>query len=163
MEIERKYLVNSLPASLSSYPCRKIQQAYLCTEPVVRIRREDDSYYLTYKSKGLMVRQEYNLPLTAESYSHLLSKADGNVISKVRFLIPLDSLNLTAELDLFEGAFLGLALVEVEFPNEEEARSFLPPLWFGRDVTFTGEFQNSRLSSMNQKEIASTLSEITVF
>ena len=41
MEIERKYLVNQLPQNLSSYPCLHLEQAYLCTEPVIRIRRED--------------------------------------------------------------------------------------------------------------------------
>ena len=64
MEIERKYLISCLPENLNSYPSHKIEQGYLCTQPVVRIRRQDDSYILTYKSKGLMVREEYNLPLT---------------------------------------------------------------------------------------------------
>ena len=57
MEIERKYLLDQLPENLTSYPCKKIEQGYLSTEPVVRIRRSDDEYYLTYKSKGLMVRE----------------------------------------------------------------------------------------------------------
>lgn len=30
----------------------------------------------------MMTREEYNLPLTAESYEHLLAKADGNIITK---------------------------------------------------------------------------------
>jgi len=34
----------------------------------------------------------------------------------------------------------------VEFPTEEEAMAFKAPEWFGRDVTFSGEFQNSRLA-----------------
>ena len=82
MEIERKFTVRTLPVNLDSYPCRIIEQAYLNTDPVVRIRREDDSYYLTYKGKGLLAREEYNLPLNEESYYHLREKADGNIISK---------------------------------------------------------------------------------
>ena len=59
MEIERKYLIKeeSLPQDLDCYPHLELEQAYLCTEPVVRIRKQDSSYYLTYKSKGLMVRR----------------------------------------------------------------------------------------------------------
>ena len=38
MEIERKFLVPALPENLSSYPCHLIEQAYLCTSPVVRGR-----------------------------------------------------------------------------------------------------------------------------
>ena len=63
MEIESKYLISCLPENLDSYSSHKIEQGYLCTQPVVRIRRQDDSYILTYKSKGLMVREEYNLSL----------------------------------------------------------------------------------------------------
>lgn len=53
MEIERKYLVQTLPDPLDSYPSHCIEQGYLCTAPVVRIRRQDEEYWLTYKSKGL--------------------------------------------------------------------------------------------------------------
>ena len=65
MEIERKFLIKKLPDNLNTYPFHLLEQAYLCTEPVVRVRRSDDTYTLTYKSKGLMSREEYNLPLTA--------------------------------------------------------------------------------------------------
>ena len=80
MEIERKFLIKkeNLPENLASYPCHRIEQGYLCTSPVVRIRRQDDDYFLTYKSKGLMSREEYNLPLTAEAYEHLKPKAPEN-------------------------------------------------------------------------------------
>lgn len=82
MEIERKFTITRLPDNLTSYPCHIIEQAYLNTDPVVRIRRQDDSYYMTYKGKGLLAREEYNLPLNEASYYHLLEKADGNIISK---------------------------------------------------------------------------------
>ena len=87
-EIERKYLIHTIPFDLKEYAFHDIEQGYLCTEPVVRIRKQDDTYYLTYKSKGLMVREEYNLPLTAEAYAHLREKADGKLITKRRYLIP---------------------------------------------------------------------------
>ena len=82
MEIERKYLVETCPFSLHDYPSHEIEQGYLNTEPVVRIRRYDDSYVLTYKSKGFLVREEYNLPLTKEAYEHLRTKIDGRLIQK---------------------------------------------------------------------------------
>ena len=82
MEIERKYLVSELPETLNNYPYRTIEQGYLNTDPVIRIRRDDEKYELTYKSKGLMTREEYNLPLTKEAYEHLLSKIDGRLIKK---------------------------------------------------------------------------------
>ena len=76
-----------LPEDLAQYPYMEMEQAYLCTEPVVRVRKEGEDYVLTYKSKGLMIREEYNLPLTKESYEHLLEKADGTVIKKTIYRI----------------------------------------------------------------------------
>ena len=146
MEIERKFLVPVLPENLASCPCHLIEQAYLCTSPVVRIRRQDDDFILTYKGSGMMAREEYNLPLKKESYEHLLPKADGIVITKKRYVLPLGTENLKAELDIFEGRHEGLRIVEVEFESEEQANRFTPPAWFGEDVTFDGRYHNSHLS-----------------
>ena len=39
MEIERKYLIKKLPEDLAQYPHMEMEQAYLFTEPVVRVRK----------------------------------------------------------------------------------------------------------------------------
>lgn len=145
MEIERKFTVKRLPGELSPYPCRVIEQAYLNTDPVIRIRRQDDEYYLTYKGKGLLSREEYNLPLNEQSYYHLLKKCDGHVISKKRFLIPCNDGHVI-ELDIFDPPFAPLVIAEVEFSSEEEARAFTPPDWFDADVTYDSAYHNSNLS-----------------
>lgn len=145
MEIERKYLINEVPDDLNIVRTREIEQGYLCTEPVVRIRRDNDKYELTYKSKGLMIREEYNLPLNKEAYEHLRAKIDGRLIAKTRYEIPLDD-RLIIELDVFHGELEPLILAEVEFPTEETAGAFIPPEWFGQDVTFSSEYHNSTLS-----------------
>lgn len=145
MEIERKFLVKSLPDNLESYEQKRIAQGYLSTNPVVRIRRSNDEYYLTYKGKGLMVREEYDLPLTAEAFEHMLPKIDGILIDKVRYLIPLEG-GYTAELDIFQGHLAPLRLVEVEFDSVEDANAFVAPDWFGDDVTNSGKYHNSNLS-----------------
>ena len=145
MEIERKYLLERLPEGLEQCARQEIEQGYLCREPVVRVRRQDQEYILTYKSKGLMVREEYNLPLTREAYLHLREKTDGLLITKTRYCIPLEG-GLTAELDVFGGAHEGLLLAEVEFPSQEEAEKFTPPDWFGQEVTFSTRYHNSNLS-----------------
>ena len=145
MEIERKYLIRRLPENLSQYQCKKIAQGYICTSPVVRIRKSDDEYYLTYKGKGRLAREEYNLPLTQEGYEHMLPKIDGRLIEKSRYLIPLDG-KLTAELDIFEGDLAPLIIVEVEFDSLDAANSFIPPEWFGEDVTESRKYHNSNLA-----------------
>ena len=149
MEIERKFLLKELPSDLENYPVRHLEQGYLCTGPVVRIRKDNDKYELTYKAKGMMVREEYNLPLTKEAFEHMKPKADGIFIEKTRYLIPYND-KLTIELDVFKGELAPLTLAEVEFESEEEANTFCPPDWFGKDVTFSKDYHNSTLSQRKQ-------------
>ena len=158
MEIERKYTLKKLPENLESYPCRIIEQAYLNVNPVVRVRRDNDDYYLTYKGSGMMAREEFNLPLNKESYEHLLEKADGNIISKKRYVLPIEhpqftdgfvpltSPELIIELDVFAVPFAPLIMAEVEFPSIEMANAFIAPDWFDEDVTLNPEYHNSNMS-----------------
>ena len=143
MEIERKYLVHTLPDNYKTFPCRQLEQGYLCKEPVVRIRQDNDQYELTYKSKGHLVREEINMPLTKESYEHLRQKVDGRLITKKRYMIPYQEYMI--ELDIFEGDLAPLVFAEVEFETEEEANNFVAPDWFGEDVTFEAKYKNSNL------------------
>ncbi len=144
VEIERKFLVDLKDIDYKKYPCLSLEQGYLATKPVVRVRKENDTYYLTYKGKGSLSREEYNLPLTKESYEHLLAKADGNIITKNRYLIPYDK--YTIELDEFLGKFAPLFLAEVEFESIEEANAFTPPSWFTEDVTGNPKYTNANMS-----------------
>lgn len=159
MEIERKFTLKHIPDNLDSYPFLHIEQAYLCTNPVVRIRKQDDEYILTYKGSGMLAREEHNLPLTEEAYYHLRSKADGNIISKRRYKIPLYNpqfkegaplppadYKLMIELDIFDPPFAPLVMAEVEFGAKTAAENFLPPDWFDEDVTFNKEYHNSYMS-----------------
>lgn len=152
VEIERKFKIKSLPDNLNQYKSCTIEQAYVCTAPVIRVRKQDDNYILTYKGGGMMARSEYNLPLGKEGYEHMLKKADGNVITKTRYFIPLENA-LTAELDVFEGMFEGLVFVEVEFESVDEANSFVPPEWFDEDVTDDRRYHNSYLSKLEKFDI----------
>ena len=143
MEIERKFTVKELP-DLSKYDFHIMEQGYLNTDPVVRVRKEDETYYLTYKGKGLLAREEYNLPLNREAYYHLVEKSDGIIIRKKRYLIPYDKYMI--ELDVFEEPYKNLVIAEVEFESEEEALNFQPPAWFEKDVTMDRRYHNSNLS-----------------
>lgn len=158
MEIERKYTLKYLPDNLENYPCKVIEQAYLNTSPVIRVRKSNEDYYLTYKGSGLMAREEYNLPLDEASYRHLLEKADGNIISKKRYVIPIENPRfddsyypittpkLSIELDIFEPPFAPLIMAEIEFSSVDMANAFIPPEWFDKDVTDNIEYHNSVMS-----------------
>ncbi len=154
MEIERKYAILRMPENLSGYEKKVIEQGYLCHNPTIRIRKSNEEYILTYKSKlGIdprskshtNVNHEVELPLTEEAYLKLRNKTDGNMIYKTRYLIPLQD-GLTAELDVFEGILKGLVFAEVEFPDIRSADEFVPPAWFGRNLSSDKRFTNYNLS-----------------
>lgn len=145
MEIERKFIPKKLPDHLDQYPFHDIEQGYLCTNPTIRIRKMDHDCFLTYKSSGMMAHQEYEVPLTLKAYEHLREKTDGILITKRRYLIPLDDTH-TIELDLFHGQLEGITLAEVEFTSVDEANAFQAPDWFGEDVTYDSRYHNSEMS-----------------
>jgi CYTH domain-containing protein len=101
---------------------------------------------MTYKGKGVVAHEEYNLPLTEDAYNHMIAKADGNIIRKSRYRIPYGE--YTIELDIFEAPFAPLTFAEVEFPTEDEADAFVPPDWFMLDVTYDRCFSNAYLSKI---------------
>lgn len=143
MEIERKFTINTLP-DLTKYEVKEIVQGYLCTDPVVRVRKDGDRYYMTYKGKGFLAREEHNLPLTKDGYEHMITKSDGIIIKKKRYLIPY--LSHTIELDIFEDELAPLIIAEVEFDTLEEANAFVKPDWFEDDVTEDPSYANANLS-----------------
>ena len=160
MEIEKKFLIQSMPADLACYTKHIIEQAYLSTEPVLRIRKKNEDYILTYKGAGMMTREEHEFPLTEASYKHLLQKADGNIITKTRYLIP-DESGLTIELDVFSGCFSGLVMAEVEFPDLDTANAYQMPDWFSKEVTTDPRFHNSAMSQMSKEERTAFLRSLT--
>lgn len=147
-EIEFKYLVDIDSVNYRDFPFVSIEQAYISTNPVIRIRRFQDSYVLTIKGDGEVKHVEYELPLSLEQYQNLTFKAEGFLIQKKRYKIPYLFMGkeYTIELDIFEGDFEGLVLAEVEFSSEKEALAFIPPKWFLENVSYKKEYHNSYLS-----------------
>ena len=143
MEIERKFLVNELP-TLSEYQEKTVKQGYISTDPVIRIRKMDDLYTLTVKSKGHLVRQEFELDLTPEQFDDLWKKVDNVHVAKTRYFIPLDPTH-TAELDIYYEDLESLVTVEVEFDSTRDAER-LVPAWFGKDVTHDSRYKNNHLA-----------------
>lgn len=156
MEIERKFLIKALPPNLETYPHDTLMQAYLSTDPVIRVRQKNEDYILTVKSSGLLARQETELPLTGHSFKHLLEKKDGIAIEKMRYKIP-EKDGYTIELDVFSGVYEGFCMAEVEFPSIEAAESYEPPTWFAAEVTMDARFHNSSMSTRSPESVTDFL------
>lgn len=168
MEIEKKYLIKEFP-DLSQYIRFEIEQGYLTRRPVLRIRKKNDDYIFTYKSKvkdapkHIAINDEVERPLTKEAYEKLREKTEGHLIQKTRYLIPIRTEyteraegfpdELTVELDVFHGRLEGLVFAEIEFPSEEVAECFLAPQWLGKDVSGDHRYSNGYLSELEKYEV----------
>ena len=139
MEIERKFLIDGFPSDLPLLKEAEVEQGYLATAPVVRIRRETvggaPSHVLCFKGKGTLARQEVELPPTAETFRQLEDLLPAPMIRKTYKVYALPD-GRRLEVSLVDAdtprAFF---YAEVEFDTLEQARAFVPPACLGRDVT----------------------------
>ena len=143
MEIERKFLLDSIPC-LDGVRKDIIEQAYISIDPEVRVRKKGEKYYHTEKGDGSMVRTENEWEISESEYLDGISKCEGRILQKTRYYIPYGSHLI--ELDIYSGKHEGLVVCEVEFSSEEEALSFEVPSWFGKEITHDISFRNKVLS-----------------
>jgi adenylate cyclase len=149
IEIERKFLVRSLPQNLEDFPHKQISQSYLSTPgtfPVMRVRRYGDEYLLTIKKRveESLSCHEVEFPIEPEIFAQLKIMAEGRDIEKTRYRIPWE--NKTVELDIFSGRLNGLIMAEIEYSSLEEATLIPIPDWFGEEVTQDRRYSNNHLS-----------------
>jgi adenylate cyclase len=160
MEIERKFLLNkdTIP-DLSSFRKYIIEQGYLSMDPEIRIRKakeaETETCFLTTKSEGELVRDEFEVKIDVDLYNRLSGCIISQLIIKERYYSNLAGIvpckeknfnNLKLEIDVYRGRQVGLVVAEIEFEDEITAKSFIPPVWFGEEVTFNKMYRNKNLA-----------------
>jgi CYTH domain-containing protein len=143
-EIERKFRLSRPPDGLGDGT--RLRQAYLAVDGgvEVRVRSDGDRHVLTVKSGAGLERGEVEVPVGAAEFDELWAMAGDRHLEKVRHRVDVGG--WTAEVDLYAGALDGLAVVEVEFPSRSEAEAFVPPDWFGTEVTGDPAWSNAALA-----------------
>jgi CYTH domain-containing protein len=142
-EIERKFLLKTVPADLAKYPHRLIEQGYIMATPdgrQVRLRKTPKRCTLTFKTQEGAVREEREIELTTEQFETLWPVTVGKRLTKVRHEVPWQ--NFTIEIDIYGGINHGIIVAEVEFEDEEQCANFQPPEWFGEEVTNDSRYSN---------------------
>ncbi len=150
IEIERKLILSGVPSNEQLGPGTHIRQGYLAEdEPVeVRVRITDVAANLTVKAGAGLSRTEVDISISAEDAEALWPHTVGRRIDKVRHRVTLGGAanRHVAEVDIYSGALAGLRLAEVEFTSETDATSFVPPDWFGPELTGDPGWSNAALS-----------------
>ena len=153
MEIERQFLVDRLPQLPEKYEL--LRQGYVALLPEIRIRQIGDSYFqLTVKRGAGLVREEGEMEISQQEFDHLADRlCPGTcMIEKMRYKISLAG-GLVAELHVHTGHLAGFNYVEVEFSDVEAAKAFVPPVWFGREVTEDARFSYGTLAQVKSMDI----------
>ena len=147
MEIERKFVIQSVPEGVS--PGREITQGYLWYDPEVRLRKIGGEHKLTIKSEGTLTREESEHAIPEELFNLLWPLVGSKVVRKTRYL--LDYNDLVLEIDVYSEKHEGLITLEGEFQTVEEAERFELPEWIGPavDVTYDPRYRNKELGSGN--------------
>ena len=154
MEIERKFLIKSLPSDiLENCDRADIEQGYLDYGsdklPERRIRKlvknESTTYFYTEKTSGDLFREEEEYEISEYSYQKLKEMVISLSVEKTRYYFPITP-SLTVEIDVYGGALSGLVVAEVEFPSVEESEKFTPPEWFGEEITYDKKYKNKNLA-----------------
>jgi adenylate cyclase len=146
-EIERKYLVKELPARLKQCESRAIQQGYFAVKPdgtQVRLRKSGTDYSLTLKRGRGLKRHEWEIALIAEQFHELWPTTEGHRLRKTRYDVPYG--RHVVEVDIYGGINKGLIVAEVEFDDEKQCDSFVPPAWFGKEVSGKARYSNVKLA-----------------
>jgi adenylate cyclase len=145
-EIERKFLLSEVSPTLRLARGEAIKQGYLALDgdTEVRLRTGSAPPRLTIKSGRGAVRTEVELPVEGRDAQALWELTEGRRVEKTRRLMRIDGVR--AEVDEYGGDLAGLVVVEIEFPDEQAARAFAPPAWFGRELTGETEYANRSLA-----------------
>lgn len=157
-EIERKFLIDLNGLFLSCFDKENISQGYIMKNPETRIRKTNDEYIYTIKGIGDLSRPEENIPVTKILGEYYFTKIISNILDKTRYQVVLDD-DFTGELDIYNGYFKGLIIIEVEFKNEKESEDFYVPSWFGPEVTYDKRFKNGSLAYLDEMEAKSLVSD----
>lgn len=146
MEIERKFLIDHVPAGVLGAPWTRLRQGYLVVgdDGEARVRDDAGTYTLTVKSTGGLARSETEVGLSSEQWESLWLATEGRRIEKRRYRVPDEQ--GVIELDVYEGDLTGLVVAEVEFASLERAAQFRPPTWFDIEVTEDSRYRNASLA-----------------
>ncbi len=114
IEIERKWVLDGLPEGIVPIKSHEIEQAYLDVRGL-RLRKKDEGYLITYKSKGDLARSEWEQEIPAWTYDGLKAEARA-VLHKTRHVY--NGGEVALELDEYHGELEGLYTIEAEWALE---------------------------------------------
>jgi adenylate cyclase len=155
MEIGRKWLVKKLP-DLSKITPNKFERyfVYIDNGVEIRVQKIDTRYEFERKVEtSSLTRTGELFNITKEEFEFFKSLSTKKIIRDFYKIQAEPEIAIT----IYHGDFQGLKRAEVEFKTEEEANSFIPLDWFGKEITNTKLGKDKHLIQLNPSEFTSIL------
>lgn len=146
LEIERKFLMDGFPIGLDLISEVDIEQGYVSIDPEVRIRKAVDKhtgreeFRITIKGDGDLIRNEIETNISSDFYYDVIDFLDVNMIRKDYKKYKLGCWKFEVAC-VDPGTDREFYYGEIEFPTEEDARDFVVPSYFGREITFNDDYK----------------------
>lgn len=152
LEIERKFLIPSLPDNISQFSHADIMQWYFFNEweKLVRLRKKGNQYFQTIKTGDGLIREEDEEDLSQAIFDEEWNNVENRYLEKTRYEIPYQWTMI--ELDIYRWKLEWLMVTEIEFISEAEAKAFVVPERFGRELTGVQEATNEYLAKYGLSE-----------
>ncbi len=149
MEHERKYVkAADVPPELVVGEALELEQGYIRTrgEAESRIRLgEAEKAVFTIKEGSGASREELEAEVWDDELTHVWPLAYGRRVGKYRRPVVLED-GRKADWDTYVDDLEGLEVIEVEFETAKEMEAFVPPVWFGEEVTNDKRYKNKSLA-----------------
>jgi len=139
IELEKTYLIKSLPENLEDYPHKELIDYYLPVDadhPKLRLRKRGDILEITKKTLlqewDCSQQKEETIILSLEEYQ-ALGQLPSKKIHKVRYYVPYKE--YTVEFDVFQWDLKWLILADIEFPDQQSQQQFTMPDFCLAEIT----------------------------
>ncbi|OQY34506.1 MAG: hypothetical protein B6241_04350 [Spirochaetaceae bacterium 4572_59] len=154
-KIERIFLLNDLPHSLSYRKKEEIRQGYLSFDDrnKVHIRQKGARFSKIVKTGSKENRKKIKTELSQKEFKTYWHSTGKSQLVKTRYHYSWEGYKLMV--DQFHGRLEGLFTAEIEFKNERKARQFMEPPFFREEISFDPRYKNHYLAELpeNQRQL----------
>lgn len=150
-EIERKFLVLNDDWRSNASAGTFFRQAYVASmeDRSVRVRLMDgEKATLTLKiGQTALTRDEFEYRIPVLDAEAMLANAIGIVLEKTRYTLTYQG--YLWEIDVYDGAYRGLVIAEVELRDEADQPAL--PSWLGPEVTGDRRYSNQSMATEDRR------------
>jgi CYTH domain-containing protein len=159
LELERTFLLNSIPDHLLEYSKKYLMDIYLppnSDNPQIRLRQTNDVYYLTKKypkiASDLSTMIEETINFTKIEFDYFKTILGGKILEKNRYTKKYS--NYQIDLDVYLNNLSPLIILDIEVDNlNMDLSKILSEFDIQKEVTGDKRFAGGIMAGKNYNEI----------